>query len=98
MRDMNNDIRLKLVKRIKELRAKYGITQEKLSETADIDYKYLQRIEGKNPPAMKIDTLGKIAKALHVTPSELLEFELTNLSLHEKPRPARRSRVRDGRL
>ncbi len=74
MRSMDIEIRLKLGRRIKELRAKYGFTQEKLSETADIDYKYLQRIEGKNPPAMKIDTIGKIAKALSVTPSELLEF------------------------
>lgn len=74
MQFMDIDLRLKLGRKIKELRAKYRITQEQLSEAADIDYKYLQRIEGKNPPAMKIDTIGKIAKALHVTPSELLEF------------------------
>ena len=49
-------------------------TQDKLSEVADIDYKYLQRIEGKNPPALKIDTIGKLAKALRVKPSELLKF------------------------
>ncbi|PIW80481.1 MAG: XRE family transcriptional regulator, partial [Candidatus Omnitrophica bacterium CG_4_8_14_3_um_filter_43_15] len=49
-------------------------TQEKLSETANIDYKYMQKIEGKNPPALKIDTIEKFAKALKVNPGELLKF------------------------
>jgi len=73
MRTMDIEIRLQLGRNIRKWRAKYGYTQEKLSEAADIDYKYLQRIEGKNPPAMKIDTIGKIAKALSVTPAELLK-------------------------
>ncbi len=68
------NIRLKLGKRIKELRARCGYTQERLSEIADIDYKYLQKIEGKNPPALKIDTIEKLAKALKVKPTELLKF------------------------
>jgi len=67
-------IRLKLGKKIKELRVKRGYTQEKLSEVAMIDYKYVQRIEGKNPPALKVDTIGKIAKALKVKPAELLKY------------------------
>ena len=71
---MNTTIRLKLGKRIKELRIKRGYTQEKLSETANIDYKYIQKIEGKNPPALKIDTIEKFAKALKVNPDELLKF------------------------
>lgn len=49
-------------------------TQDKLSEVANIDYKYVQRIEGKNPPALKIDTIEKIAKALKVKPAELLKY------------------------
>ena len=48
------------------------LTQWKFSEVAEIDYKYLQRIEGKNPPALKIDTIGKLAKALKVKPADLL--------------------------
>jgi XRE family transcriptional regulator of biofilm formation len=68
-------IRLSLGTRIKELRIKRGYTQEKLSEAANIDYKYLQRIEGKNPPALKIDTIEKLAKALKVKPAELLIFK-----------------------
>ena len=60
--------------RIRELRRKRVYTQEKLSEMANIDYKYIQKIEGKNPPALKIDTIGKLAKALKVKPAELLRF------------------------
>lgn len=71
---MKSSIRIKLAKKIKELRNEQGITQEKLAELARIDYKYLQRIEGKNPPALKIDTIEKIARALNTTPSELLNF------------------------
>ena len=71
---MELNIRLKLGIRIKKLRKKYGYTQEKLSELTNIDYKYIQRIEGKNPPAIKIDTIERLAKALNVKPSELLDF------------------------
>lgn len=74
IRCMDANIRLKLGKKIKELRIKRDYTQEKLSAAAAIDYKYIQRIEGKNPPALKIDTIEKLAKALKVKPAELLKF------------------------
>ncbi|TAM38165.1 XRE family transcriptional regulator [bacterium] len=68
------NIRLELGKKIRELRVRRGYTQEDLSEIADIDYKYIQKIEGKNPPALKIDTIAKLAKAFKVKPAELLKF------------------------
>ncbi len=71
---MKVNIRLKLGEQIKNLRKKRGYTQEKLAETAGVDYKYLQRIEGKNPPGLKIDTIEKFAKALKVKPDKLLKF------------------------
>jgi len=71
---MEINIKLKLGKRIKELRDKCGYTQDKLSEISEIDYKYIQKIEGKNPPALKIDTIERLAKALKVKPAELLRF------------------------
>lgn len=71
---MEENIRLKLGGKIKKLRIRCNYTQEKLSEVANIDYKYIQRIEGKNPPALKIDTIEKLAKALKAKPAELLEF------------------------
>lgn len=33
-----------------------------------------KRIKGKNPPALKIDTIKRLAKALKVKPAELLKF------------------------
>jgi len=71
---MKNTIRIKLGKKIKYYRNKCGYTQEKLAEVANIDYKYLQKVEGKNPPALKIDTMNKLAKALKVSPAKLLDF------------------------
>lgn len=70
---MNSEIRLKLGKKVREYRNKRGYTQEKLAGLANIDYKYLQKIEGKNPPAIKIDTIDKLAKALNISPAELIE-------------------------
>jgi len=72
---MEINVRLSLGKRIKELRKKRGFTQDKLSEITEIDYKYIQKIEGKNPPALKIDTLQRIAKAFNISVSKLLDFK-----------------------
>lgn len=71
---MESNIRLKFGMKIKKLRRKCGYTQEKLSELTNIDYKYIQRIEGKYPPAVKIDTIERFASAFKVKPSQLLEF------------------------
>lgn len=61
---MEKSARCLLGKRVKELRKKAGITQEKLASLTGIDYKYIQKIEGKTPPAVRIDTIEKLAKAL----------------------------------
>jgi DNA-binding Xre family transcriptional regulator len=37
-------------------------------------YKYIQRIEGKTPPDIRLSTIEKLAKALKVKPAELLNF------------------------
>ena len=71
---MESNIRLRIGRRIRVLRKKQGMTQEKLSEVAVIDYKYLQKLEGKTPPALKVDTIEKLARALKVKPEELLKF------------------------
>lgn len=61
-------------KRVKGLRQKAGMTQEKLALLTGIDYKYIQKIEGKNPPAVRIDTIEKLAKAFEIACSKLLDF------------------------
>ena len=71
---MSKKIRLKLGLRIRQLRKKYKYTQEKLSELAEIDYKHIQLLESKRPPAIKLDTLEKLAKAFNMSISKFLDF------------------------
>jgi len=71
---MDTVIQKKLAKRLRELRKKEGLTQERLAELSGIDYKHIQLLEGKNPPAAKLDTIEKIAKAFKLLPSDLLNF------------------------
>jgi len=69
------EIRFKLRERIRELRKKYGYTQQKLAELAELDYKHIQKLEGKNPTNPRLDTLEKIAKAFRISVSKLLDFK-----------------------
>lgn len=71
---MNESIRLKFGKRIRKLRQAKGLTQEKLSELSGIAYKHIQRIESDNPNDIKLETIDKLAKALRITRSNLLDF------------------------
>jgi transcriptional regulator with XRE-family HTH domain len=71
---MDTAIRLKLAKRIRELRKRERMTQEQLSELSGIDYKHIQLLESNKAPAAKLDTIEKIAKAFDMSPSKLLEF------------------------
>ena len=74
MRCMGNPIGLKLGKKIREFRRKRGITQERLAELTATSYKYIQRIEGKTPPDIRLTTIERLAKALKVKPANLLKF------------------------
>ena len=67
-------IRLQLASQLKKLRKKYGLTQEMMSEKLEMDLRYYQRLESAKPNAVKIDTIDKIAKALKISPSKLLDF------------------------
>jgi len=63
-------IRLK----VKELAQEQGLSQRKLAKMANIDIKNIQKIF--RYPTTKVvttETLDKLAKALHVDASELLE-------------------------
>ena len=67
-------LREKFGKRIKELRKKQGLTQEKLAELAMIDYSYLNLTEGgKRNPSLK--RIGKLARVLKISLSELFRFK-----------------------
>ena len=72
---MDTNINKRLAKRIRQLRKEKRLTQEKLAELADIDYKHIQLLESKNSPYPKLNTLEKLAKALKVPISKLLDFK-----------------------
>lgn len=62
-----------LGKRVRDLRKKKGLTQERLAEMAGVDVKYLGGIErGTENPT--IATLDKLAEALSVKIHQMLNF------------------------
>ncbi|MDD5194547.1 MAG: helix-turn-helix transcriptional regulator [Candidatus Omnitrophica bacterium] len=71
---MGNDIKINYSKRLRQLRQKYGYTQQKLADLANVEYKHIQRLESKKPCDVKISTLEKIAKAFGIPLSKLLDF------------------------
>ena len=71
---MEREIRHQIGAKIKKLRQKRGLTQAQLSEVSQIKYKYLQEIEGKNPPNIRVDTLDRLAKVFRIKPGKLLDF------------------------
>ncbi len=63
---------ISLPKRLKQLRAKRGLTQLQLAKRAGLSHAYLGRLEtGHYDP--QLSTLRKLAKALKVTVAELLK-------------------------
>ena len=67
-------IELKLAKRLRELRKKHGLTQERVAEKADLSVRHYQQLESSKPHAVQLNTLEKLAHALKTTPSKLLDF------------------------
>mgnify|MGYP003634480722 FL=1 len=64
-----------LAKRVKELRKRNGLSQEELTENSGLSLRTIQRIEnGETQPTG--DTLKRIAKALNVTPNELMDWTI----------------------
>ena len=70
---MSKSIQLKFGANLKKYRILRKLTQQQLAELAEIEYKYIQRLEGKKPTAVRIDTVARLAKALKISPSSLLD-------------------------
>lgn len=70
----SNDIKILLGKRIKELRTKKQLTQERLAEMVGIGERNLSKIEcGTN--FVTAETLSNILKALDIEAQELFDYE-----------------------
>jgi DNA-binding Xre family transcriptional regulator len=59
--------------RVKEVAKAKGISQGKLARKADIDIKTLQKIYRQPTSIITTETLAKLAEALGVSSSELIE-------------------------
>lgn len=68
------DIGVRFAHRLKHLRKRHGLTQERLAELADISEKHIQRLESHQPCGVRLITLERIAKAFGLGLSELLKF------------------------
>lgn len=66
------DINNIFAKRLRELRKNKGLTQEKLAEMSDIDYKYLQKLESSNPSSPTLSVLAKLSHGLGITLTEFI--------------------------
>jgi len=68
----------KIRDRIKVLRAEKGLTQEQLAALSQVDYKHIQLLESKNPPAIKIDTLEKICRGFSMSLARFFDADIFN--------------------
>lgn len=77
------NIRALISKKIRDLRKKAGLTQERFAEAADLSVDVIGKIErGRTTPAL--DTLVKISTALDIPLSELLDFRGPPRTLSEE--------------
>lgn len=72
---MKEDIAFQLGRQVRSLRKKNKLTQEELAGRSRISLKYIQRIEGKNPPDLGLEKLQSLAKGFGIPPWKLLKFE-----------------------
>ena len=71
---------------VRRLRERKGLTQEKLAEAADVDVRYLQRIE-RGTVNLSVDALVALAESLGVSPTSL--FRPAKVTLPRVGRPAK---------
>lgn len=67
------NINIKFSKTLKLIRKSKGLTQEQLAERSGIDYKYLQKLESKNPSSPTLQVLEKLAFGLGISLQEFIK-------------------------
>jgi transcriptional regulator with XRE-family HTH domain len=66
-------IRKTFAQNLKAYRNARNLSQEQLAERLDINVRYVQQLEGKKTPNVKLDTIADLAKVLKVAPSDLIK-------------------------
>jgi len=69
---MGNEILIKFGKRVRQVRDKSGMSQEKIAELADLHRNFIGLIE-RGQRNVTLLSIEKIARALKTTPSKLLK-------------------------
>jgi transcriptional regulator with XRE-family HTH domain len=64
-----------LLKRLKYLRKRAGLTQEQFAKRAGMGYKFYQQLEAGRKRDMRLSTLERLAKAHKIKVSQLLTGE-----------------------
>ena len=70
---MKEDLLKDFGNRVKQLRLGKNLSQEKLSQVCDIDRTYISGVE-RGIRNVSLLNIARLAKALDVSPSELLKF------------------------
>ena len=73
-----------LIKRLRSLRQKHGLTQEAFAEVASMSYKYYQSVETGKQNDLRLSTLDRIAKTYHVEGWQLLAPTLPRTKIVQK--------------
>lgn len=70
---MADELRQKFAKNLKFFREEAGLTQVELAEKLGINPRYVQQLEGKKCPNVRLDTIKQIAATLDVEPFKLIK-------------------------
>ena len=65
-------LRKRFANNLKSIREEKKLTQEQLAERLNISVRYVQRLESKSCPNVKLDTIDNLSRALRVRPIEFL--------------------------
>lgn len=82
---MANDTATRLLARVKELREARGLSQEAFAEKAGLGYKYYQHVESGRRRDLRLSTLEKLAVACGLKLWELLNLDVSPLTLAQDP-------------
>jgi transcriptional regulator with XRE-family HTH domain len=69
------NINIEFGRHLKNLRNKKKLTQEELAYLAELEYKYIQRLESKKPSSPTLNTLAKLSKAFNISLPKLLDLK-----------------------
>ncbi len=85
-----SDSLLELGNRLRELRAKHGLTQEEFAQIAGIGYKFYQVIESAKKKQIWLSTIERLANAYSLEAWELLAPKFPEKSKLSRKAPSSR--------